>query len=206
MRAHTRWFPRLLRGLLVASLAACRPVASTQTNAEHAASARNVFTTGVTCCAEKAMRNGLEFTARARVDSVGGELRLQVNVHVGNPGPTSASFVSSESNCDPPLRLLNEGTSRSYVWNFQAWVTADALARSGKIPVTACIGGAEGPVLLPGEQKDVAQQTYPVAVIRGDSMPPGDYRVAVPVRLYARRNGMVGEETMYVWSAPVILP
>jgi len=206
MRAHIRWSLRVVQPLLVTALAACHSTSSTQGTVGQAAPARNVLTTGITCCTESRMRDGLEFTALARVDSVGGELQLQSNVHARNPGPTSASFVSSESNCAPALRLINEATSRSYVWYFQAWAAANAVAVTGKKQPMACIGGAEGPVLLPGEYKDVARQAYPVSIVRGDSMPPGTYRVGVPVRLYARRNGIVSEETMYVWSPPVTIP
>jgi hypothetical protein len=160
-----------------------------------------------TCCPDRIVREGLQFTAKAQIDSLNGPPQLVWYIHVFNPTDTTAGFAStSEQTCIPPLHLVSTATGRSHVWSFPAWARARDSASYGGSSHLVCIGTALEPRLPRWASVDVARHAFPVAMIRGDSIAAGSYRIGVVIRFDSRPGENLRGDSIVVWTLPVALP
>lgn len=152
----------------------------------------------VEAASDSVSHNGVIYRSRAGIVTRDGTERLDVDVDMRNTGSSEIVVESEEGNCNPPIYLQDSGTGREFKWSDIAW-RSDPQSKE-----TVCTGTGVLVTLEPRGSGRFVTRSYPLSAIRGDSMPPGLYRLRVAqVVSHADETGRSRNDTLIVPGASV---
>jgi len=146
---------------------------------------------------------GIVYRGWAAIAVEAGRPMLVVRVAVRNTRADTATVDSNAATCHPPLYFRPPSGGRTVAWSDQAW-------QSSTTPGVGCKGTALIVPLGSLGSGELETRRYPVDAVRGDSLSPGTYAVAVATVVYrseASPRGIVTRfDTLLVPAGRVRLP
>jgi hypothetical protein len=147
------------------------------------------------------------YRGRVTVVTIGEGSTLDVRVDLRNLRPDSVTVESEAGNCNPPLYLRPAAGGRWVAWNDAAWEAQTTPQPDGSV---SCVGAGVLVRMAAGGRGRLVPRVYLVSAIRGDSLPPGLYDLAVGVWVERATRTSTGfikrQDTLRVPAGRVTLP
>lgn len=156
---------------------------------------------------ESLVFHGVDFSGTAHVENGPASApQLVILARLRNVTDNAVVVESAQSNCEPAFELLHVATGRRFVWNHVTWRQRHDILTPPPLNSVVCVGTGLLVTLGPHGVGEIARQTYPVSMVRGDSMPAGTYRIGIPVLVYTGVDGFTHVDSLRVWAPPIALP